>query len=252
MPGYGHLTGGAAFGFFNPVRGPVDVGGQSFDVAVERTHSEASLLAHNFNDLWCWALNVNRNVARVDYFAMLHSDVEPESGWLGKMIEEMERVDADLLSAVVPIKNRDGMTSTALENPNGDPWRPLCRLTMREVYSLPETFTREDTGRELLLNTGCWVCRFDQSWVADVCFEICDRIVFDESQGLYRAEVEAEDWRFSRKLRGMGLKLAATRKVKLNHAGMQRFPNSGPWGSHHFDRDYVAESVLDAAELAEA
>ena len=67
---------------------------------------------------------------------------------------------ADVVSTVLPIKDRRGVTSTAIDDPE-DEWTPLRRLTMREVHRLPETFSAQaDCGypnNALLVNTGCFV-----------------------------------------------------------------------------------------------
>jgi len=244
MPGYGNLTNGAARGFYHATAGRLRIGGEEFGVALDRVQHTGSLLAQNFNALWCGAINVDAQGPPVDYFAMLHSDVEPEEGWLDRMIEEMEAKDLDMLGAVVPIKSMAGLTSIALQNPNGDAWRPLCRLTMSEVLRLPETFTVDDTGYDILLNTGCWVCRFDRDIAKQVHFTINDSIRFDEERGICVAEVEPEDWFFSRRMRECGVRIGATRKVKLVHAGEMRFGNETAWGNREFDSDYVSASVL--------
>jgi predicted O-methyltransferase YrrM len=243
MPGYGNLTAGAALGFFQATGGAVSIDGQQVSLAVDRTYNDGSLLAQNFNALWCWALNEDRK-SKIDYFAMLHSDVEPERRWLDSLIEEMEARNLDVLGVVVPLKCPNGLTSVALDRPDGNSWRPQCRLTMKEVYDLPETFTQDDVGYRVLLNTGCWVCRFDSEWASKVHFTINDRIVFDSQRQSYVAEVEPEDWYFSRRCHELGLRIGATRKVKLNHAGSVRYTNTYAWGEKTFDTEYVPESVV--------
>ncbi len=235
MPGYGELTAGAARGFWRASRLPDD--------QVYHQYNEGSLLAANFNSLWVSALNLVHGGRRVDYFAMQHADVEPCDWWLDSLIDEMEARQLDILGVVVPIKDAKGLTSIALDRPDGDPWRPLCRLTMTEVYRLPETFTSEDVGHPILLNTGLWVCRFDESWARQVRFTINDRIVYDRTSGKYLAQCEPEDWYFSRLLHEMGLKVGATRKIPLMHRGGMSFPNAQSWGNA-FDAAWTDQSVL--------
>jgi predicted O-methyltransferase YrrM len=246
MPGYGEQTIGAGRGLWRASKGTQ--AGTPLEVLV--SYSQGSLLAQNFNSLWCWALNEAHSGRRVDYFAMLHADVEPEDGWLDTLVEELEKNQLDVLGAVVPIKDPKGLTSLALDRDDGDTFRPLCRLMMREVFELPETFTSKDTGHPLLLNTGCWVCRFDMKWARKVHFTINDRIVFNKGLNLYQAQVEPEDWYFSRLCHELGLRIGATRKLRLNHVGKQRFGNFEPWG-HPFDGEYVTESQLPARESAD-
>jgi SAM-dependent methyltransferase len=240
QPGYGELTAGSARGFWRASRLP--------DSSVWRQYNEGSLLANNFNQLWCAALNLAHQGRRVDYFAMIHADIEPEDWWLDKLIDELEARDLDMLGVVVPIKDRRGITSVALDRPDGDTWRPLCRLTMAEVFRLPETFTSEDVGHPLLLNTGLWVCRFAEDWARQVHFTINDRIAFDTGKDRYVAVNESEDWFFSRLCHEMGKKVGATRKIRLMHRGPTQFSNDHVWGEP-FDSASVESSVLPAPDL---
>lgn len=235
MPGYGELTAGAARGFWRATRLP--------DERVYYAHREGSLLAANFNGLWCDALNLAREGGRVDYFAMQHADVEPCDGWLDLLIDELEDRGLDLLGVAVPIKDAKGLTSTALARPDGDPWRPLCRITQHELHRLPATFTAEDVGgRPILLNTGLWACRFDPAWASKVRFTINDRIVVGPD-GRYRPECEPEDWYFSRLCHELGLRVGCTRKIPLAHRGPARFSNSHVWGEE-FDSAWTEASVV--------
>jgi hypothetical protein len=228
MPGYGKMTAAAGRALWCASR---DL--SSLDI---RYHG-GSLLACNFNQLWCYALNRVHRGERVDYFAMLHDDIGPEDFWLDKLIDELEAKELDVLGVVVPIKDTHGRTSIALHH-EGDNWNPDCRLTMRDVFELPETFTSDDLdGKQLLLNTGCWVAKWDQEWARQVCFTINDRIVFDIPQNCYRPEVESEDWYFSRLLNEMGLRIGATRKIAVAHHGEMDFLNTHPWGTDLFDNE---------------
>jgi SAM-dependent methyltransferase len=227
MPGYGKQTAAAGRSLWNAAP-------QS---EVIREYSQGSLLACNFNKLWCAALNIVHRGERLDYFAMLHDDIGAEDGWLDKLIEELEAKQLDVLGVAVPIKDSRGMTSIALHR-EGDNWEPECRLTMRDVYELPETFTSADlNGVPLLLNTGCWVAKWNQEWCRQVSFTINDRIVFDVPHNCYAPQVESEDWYFSRLLNEMGLKIGCTRKIAVTHQGEMEFQNTHPWGSESFDHE---------------
>jgi len=228
MPGYGKQTASAGRALWNASRNMSQV---------EVQYSPGSLLACNFNQLWCHTLNRVHNGERVDYFAMLHDDIGPETFWLDKLIDELEAKELDVLGVVVPIKDGHGRTSLAIHH-EGDNWSPECRLTMRDVFELPETFTSDDLGgQKLLLNTGCWVCKWDQEWCRQVHFTINDRIVFDKPQNRYRPEVESEDWFFSRLLHEIGLNIGATRKIAVAHHGEVDFVNTYPWGTDAFDNE---------------
>lgn len=241
MPHYGNPCAGAMKALYQqPCRPGV---GLQMIVA----ESVSSLLAQGFNSLWCAAATLRARGTPISHFAMLHSDVEPSPAWLSVLMEELEATGADVISAVVPIKSGHGLTSTAVGRP-GDPWNPAFRLTMRQVMRLPETFSAADLGlpdRPLLVNTGCWACRFDPEWIYDFPgFTIRDRLIrFETPEGpQYRAEVEPEDWAASRWWHARGLKVLATRKVSVNHHGRAAFGNDSAWG----DRDH--DDGLDAAE----
>jgi hypothetical protein len=184
---------------------------------------------HDFND--------------ITHFAMLHDDVAPEDGWLDVLLEDLEAHDADMVSAVVPIKDPLGLTSTAIDDPT-DRFNVERRITMDEVMRLPPVFSAADCGypdRILLVNSGCWVCRFTEDWRFNVRFVIDDRIVFKgdhcrpEMPAQYAAEVAPEDWNFSRNLASYGCKVLATRRVKLTHSGGIAYTNSEPWGGWKHD-----------------
>lgn len=232
-PGYGHQTAAAGRGIWRACR---DMS------SVTVPHLNSSLLAANFNNLWCVALNQAESGDGVDYFAMIHSDIGPDDFWLDTLIEELESQKLDVLGVAVPIKDQRGLTSLAID---GDgTWRPKCRITMKEVASLPETFTCDDVGGSLLLNTGCWVCKFDLEWCRKVYFTINDRIVFNKANNRYQAECEPEDWFFSRLLHEQGLKLGATRKIRLMHRGEIDFSNQLHWGKKFDDEYGLTESVI--------
>lgn len=233
-PGYGRQTAGSSRGFW---RACADMS------HVWNYYQNGSLLASNFNQLWCLALNLVHQGERVDYFAMLHDDVAPEDFWLDKLIDELEAKELDVLSVAVPIKDSRGLTSMALQNP-GDNWLPLYRLSMHDVHQLPETFTSEDTGAPLLLNTGCWVAKWNQDWCKRIHFEINDRIVFNKACNRYQAQTEPEDWYFSRLCHEMQLKIGATRKIAVEHCGDMNFTNQRPWGTHKYDSEAAGHSLV--------
>jgi hypothetical protein len=247
MPGYGKQTAAAGRGFWRACQD---------STKLWNYYQAGSLLASNFNQLWCFALNLSHSGEDVRYFAMLHDDIGPEDFWLDTLIEELEANELDVLSAAVPIKDNRGITSMALHQ-DGDNWMPKARLSMHDVYDLPETFTSDDIGAPLLLNTGCWVAKWDTEWCKQVHFEINDRIVFNRAQNRYQAQTEPEDWCFSRQLHEIGspgsptdgmrpLKIGATRKINLMHNGEIDFTNARPWGQWKFDENTCTESPVES------
>src|SRR5262245_56217248 len=88
QPSYGDITQGAAAAFYCASKGKL---------LVNRNGRGGSLLALNFNHLWCWALNACHRGERVDYFAMIHGDIEPQPGWLDELVAELEDKRLDVL-----------------------------------------------------------------------------------------------------------------------------------------------------------
>jgi hypothetical protein len=209
-----------------------------------------SALAFCFNNLWAHAL-VGASKGEITHFAMLHSDVEPQAGWLDVLMQELDETKLGLISCVIPIKSMDGLTSTAV-GPINDIWNQQ-RLTMKEVAALPETFTDKDLvqwklknkreGQVLLLNTGCWVCdlrirqfhHVDEKGQLRFTFTQKDRI-FVRENGQLIPQFAPEDWIFSRDCHKAGVKIGATRKVKLTHSGPHSYSNQGAWGNLEEDR----------------
>lgn len=243
MPTYNHLAHlHAAVSFASASKG---------SCLVFRAESKSSLLPDAFNSLWTDALNM-RSKHGFTYFAMLHTDIAPAPGWIDVLLSELQRTGSDLVSAVVPIADGRGVTSTAIDDPN-DPWTPLRRLTLKEVYDLPfETFDAALAGyrgHKILVNTGCWICRIDRPWC-----EACDKVYFDIrtriirlADGRFERQVIPEDWFFSRAVQDLGGKVMATRKVKLKHHGQMAYPNDASWGTWQEDeKRRNLEPVLSA------
>jgi GT2 family glycosyltransferase len=188
-----------------------------------------SLLPRAFNLLYAHALNERKN--GTTHFCLLHDDVVPEPLWLDKMMEIMADQEADVLAAVIPIKDDKGLTSTALDLPvgEGDPHWRVKRLTLSEIYSSYEsTFTHE----KILLNTGLMLVDLRKPWAEKVWFAFEDQIIPDpKKSGDFMAVGISEDWFFSRKARELGAKLYATREISVTHTGSRDYSNSSAWGS---------------------
>ncbi|MGL6121671.1 MAG: hypothetical protein ACRC1W_01280 [Shewanella sp.] len=207
-----------------------------------------SLLAQSYNQMWCRALN-NREKSGIKWFAILHADIIPENFWLDKLIAIAEKYQADLVSAIVPIKEASGVTSTAISGV--DPFTRHTRLTQSQINSAnwPKTFDINilrsymeaqtviddvfidvpDEAR-LLVNTGCFVCRLDKPWSKNVAFTINDRIT-EIPGGTLVAEVEPEDWYFSQCVADQGGRVMATREVITEHIGSIPYVSDKIWGN---------------------
>ena len=72
-----------------------------------------SIATHTFNMLWAQAYNARRELG-LTHFAMLHSDVHPDENWIDTLLDEMDRTGADVVSAIIAIKDCKGLTSTGL------------------------------------------------------------------------------------------------------------------------------------------
>ncbi len=211
----------------------------------------------DFNAVWCDALNAFE-AGEVTHFAMLHSDITPEAGWLDILLSELDRLGADLVSAVSPIKDTRGLTSSGIGDPNNR-WSPLRRFTVRELLKMPETFNAAEVGYEgypLLHNTGCWVCDLRNPLFREEEPDGSAKLFFDFARRVYRSAIsregivklgtkagrwvfscESEDWYFSRKLHEANANSYITRKVKLTHRGFVEYPNSAAWGTYEHDNE---------------
>ncbi len=207
-----------------------------------------SMLPRCFNLLLADALNY-KGERPITHLAMLHDDIAPDAGWLDILLDELERTGADIISAVSPIKNEKGLTSTAIDV--GDPWI-VRRLTMHEVYQLPETFEAKDIrwnvgGKPLLVNTGCWLAKFDRAfWEAfadeergngQSGFRFITKL-HRMPDGVWASLDQPEDWQWSREAHALGQKVVATRKVLLDHEHPQWNNRSG-WGQWPTDLAYL-------------
>lgn len=212
-----------------------------------------SLLTANFNMAWVKALN-SRQSLKLDYFVMCHADVVAEAYWLDKLIAEQEATKADMLSVVVPIKDKSGATSTALISDAGG---LVHRLTLSEAYEAAGTLQSFSVKRAaavaqpamvkpvLLVNTGLFVVDFRQPWVEQIHFRQVDTIVRHDD-GEFEARWFPEDWNFSCDAVKLGAKVMATVAVKIKHIGQAEWSNDilGAWGAK---ADVVALPSEEAA-----
>lgn len=166
----------------------------------------SSLLCYNRNRAWCEALN-RRMQNDCTHLLFIDSDVEPaRPDWLDHMLNEMERVKAQVLGAVVPLKDSDGETSCAIATTE---WAAR-RMTIRNLQTYPDTFTEEG----LLVSTGLMLINMsDGNWHSQTHFTIKDRLTWD---GEFKAEVFPEDWYFCNKCHDLGVRVWAT-KIPLTH-----------------------------------
>lgn len=215
------------------------------DINLLYCQSSSSILPLTFDLLWAQAL-MHHDRGEITHFAMIHDDVVPGADWLRVLLGEMRTHDADIVSAVVPIKDARGLTSTGIDD-TGDVWNPR-RLTLTEVHERPTTFT----DPAILLNTGLWVCDLSRPWVKATTpegelvasFHQRNRIV--QGGDGWKAECRSEDWEFSRLVRSAGgTRQYATRTVGLYHAD-PRFTNTVAWGTCKHDPNHEPSASTPA------
>lgn len=212
-----------------------------------------SILTRNFNDGLCMALQARRRGLDIQWFGMLHDDVQPKTEWwLDVLIDTLESGNYDVVSTIVAIKDWRGVSSTGIGHADeAQRWHPRLRFTFHELATMPTTFTAADVGypdSPLLVNTGCWVARLDSlaMWVRHGgCFRNEDRIVVNRD-GDHFAECVSEDWRASRDWHALGFRVAATRAVVATHWGDAPYRNDIAWGRYEHD-----ENTRPVAEQSE-
>jgi hypothetical protein len=183
-----------------------------------------SWITRNFNACFANALNAR---PKATHFCLLHDDVVPQQAdWLQKLLDVSMKVNADVLSVVVPLKTQLGITSTALDQQvkDYDQRYRVRRLTMTEIFERTPTFT----DPQLLLNTGLMLIDIRKPWVENIWFEFVDRI--EKFGDKFVGVGMSEDWNFSRQARKLGASLWATREISVRHMGGGEFPNDQPWG----------------------
>lgn len=207
-----------------------------------------SSLCQVYNRLWVCGLGAMPE-HKFTHFAMLHSDVVPDAWWIDTLYAEMQATGATVISAVCPIKDTKGVTSTAVGNP-ADDW-DYRRITTTELKRLPQTFTIDDVvtsgiwpesytnDKCLLVNTGCMLVDMSWShWYDKLDDGITMAFRFNQDyriqrwpDGKWNPEFVPEDWQMSRYVHNNGGKVVATKKVSTVHMGKQAYSSAAAWGS---------------------
>lgn len=222
-----------------------------------------SLLAKNFNELFCTAWKRD-----FDYFVLLHSDImvcHPShfsgGSWVDLLVKQANENGLAALSAVVPIKSQAGHTSTALQLSANNPYN-MRRLTVRESNRLKQPFINradlcslfkvsEEKAGPLFINTGCLLMdlrNFDWAGCRWPGFEIDDKIVWDKNRNQPQTYTVPEDWKFSRWLDDQGWAYGATNELEIHHYGTVPFINRGDWGDEQ-DTALGQKSPEEYAEM---
>lgn len=253
QPAYAQVEPGARDALFEGVA-------PGHNLKVIRMSSGGSLIPQSFTLPFMQAVLENMR-----YFAMLHSDVLPEPGWLSKLWYELHRVQADVLSVAIPIKTPPLIrcttckrkwlkepyclcggrqkeatfeTSTAIQKP-GD-W-DYTRVALAEARALG-TFS-EYEGEPILVNTGCWLAKLPEfpglkegetvpQWLERTpesewpwSVNVKFEITCDVDYKAANIRINPEDWLFSKYLHSKGAKPFATTAVKVAHRGPHDWRN---------------------------
>lgn len=191
-----------------------------------------SILPRNFNKLLCQALNLRDK--GVTHFLLWHSDILPqEDFYVDKMLQLMDKHDADILSVIVPLKDQTGITSTALVNPD-DHYKPI-RYTLKQLMdkrnNIPATFTHPD----ILVNSGFMLIDITNPWIEEIAFDF-EEVIEKNKDGQFEAKGLSEDWHFSHLAKDLGAKIFATREIPVVHVGGQTwYGNWMPLGTKELD-----------------
>lgn len=198
------------------------------------TETASSLLTLNFNHCYADALNY-RATHGATHFLLLHADISIEhpTNWVRALVEEMARVEATVLSAVVAMKDGSALVSTGLEQ---DAWTHRL-FTQQDVADRPVTWTEPG----LLVNSGCLLLDLTWPGATQVCFTMTDRLERDAA-GSWRARIQPEDWTFSRQVRALGGRVYATSCLRTLHHGAYVFVCDLPQGVRP-EPDRVAVAV---------
>ena len=253
MPRYNQMVDARAQrAFLSATKGECQISFGHPEIGGSPVESQTSVLPQAFNAPWVIALNL-RKILPVSHWAMLHSDVEPQFGWLDLLVKEHRRLGCDVLSCVIPFQIPTGITSTAIGHTG---WSPDTvdisekprRLTMREVYKLPRSFSIQEVRKSfpevgpdsfLMVNTGCFLCDFSKPWVEKITFRFLNRNA-KGPDGKWHTACRTEDFDFSLQAFHLGLSVFATTVVPLQHHGDCAYPNDQPWGLQETDTEYFA------------
>jgi len=199
-------------------------------VVEKRQHRQSSIVG-GFNALWGRALDL-RDQGKLDYFAMQHADIEPESWWLDTLLSLLRMRGLAAVFTVVTIKDRE-----YLKTPPGR-WETSCgaakrsdpydyrRFSFDDLAKFPATFTNQHLPEDeyLMPNTGLWV--------ADIRSPIWDDFLFTQDgkfsrgpDGARTFHLMPEDWALGHWMTERGIPYAVTTRVKCLHHGPGSWPN---------------------------
>lgn len=173
------------------------------------------------------------------HFGMIHSDMRPDKHWIDTLIEEMDKHGADFISAAARIKDDRNLTNMGVQKP-GEP--NTRRITMTELFELPETFSVADTiypdywpafnTGACLVKAGPWMDAFEG-------FRVANWFTKGPDGDQRFSQFYPEDWGFTSWLHTQGCKVMATRKVRTWHTGLKEWGTDRDEGTWNRDQESV-------------
>jgi hypothetical protein len=165
-----------------------------------------------------------------DVLVMMHADVAGEPGWLTKMLTVLDMTGADVLSAVVSLKDDRRLTSTGIHTAEQQ-FRNLsldeCWGQCQQTFGIDDPYLQQQGATALLINTGLLCMRLDRPWLKHWHgFQIRSRIVWGDTQT--HIDTVGEDWDMSEQLAALGCKIMATTCVQTHHWGAQVYASAPP------------------------
>ncbi len=216
--------------------------GDNSAITVHACCFRLSMTCKNMNDHFAKCMNLGG----YDYFALLHADNAPPDGWAEQLVDAMELYNYDVIHAPYAVKNKKGMTTTAIGF-SGNIWGTVRRISTTERKELPRIFDIEVLRKELdepdaermLFGTGVMVIKIGD-WLNDFpAFTMSDRIVKHEGQ--WYPQCVSEDYMFSHWCANNGVRAGAL-NLDVGHWGRWNYSTADAWGESR-DEDYFRDAV---------
>jgi hypothetical protein len=194
---------------------------------------------YNWNCLWLECLEGREKYGYTDW-CMFHSDVAADAYCVDTLKDLQIKYNADVISCVIPIKDPRGLTSTGLRELGPPPFKAR-RLTMKEIFTAPETFSIKDFPSKqnicLAVNNGLWMADITKILPGDT-IPWADKMPPFQSvytwhtskDGKRMVNWHSEDWLHSGWFAEQGLRVFATRKIGIEHEGKIVYNNKSVWG----------------------
>ncbi len=176
------------------------------------------------DELWLDALN-----RKMPFFAMIHSDIEPETWWLDYLWTIRKETNADLVCVSIAMKDKTQLSSIGIcKNFHSD--NPVIRkIKLLDIEKLPEPFTADDLDRSgqsrLCFNTGLWLADMTKPWAQEAeWWGDSSRRKLDD--GRLISIFTSEDYKVSLMLaKRSDVKIVGSHKLDVKHHGHHAYTN---------------------------